>query len=185
MLASLESENSAVVNCYLDLRQDSAHLEQFVRRQIAACIDQVTAAQRKYLETCGNVIAGQLAAARALGARGLAVFVATDEPVRLLTAMPFAVSFGDSLTLSASPDLLPLVQLKEMYGRFSVVVAQPGGLQVAEVDLGEVSIKLWAANPQTGTGADTPAGSAVATSGDLLKRKSTRAPSSFGSPGSI
>jgi len=58
--------------------------------------------------------------------------------------MPFAVPFRRSLTVSEAPDLLPLVQLKELYGRFLIVMAEPGGLQLAEVNLGDVSIKVWA-----------------------------------------
>jgi hypothetical protein len=58
--------------------------------------------------------------------------------------MPFAVPFRRSLTVSRSPDLLPLVQLKELYGRFLIVMAEPQGLQLAEVNLGDVSVKVWA-----------------------------------------
>jgi hypothetical protein len=59
--------------------------------------------------------------------------------------MPFAVPFRNSLTVSASPDLFLLLQLREMYGSFKVIVAHAEGLQVAEVNLGEVSVQAWAA----------------------------------------
>jgi hypothetical protein len=96
------------------------------------------------LEACVDVIEAQLESELPLRARGLALFAAADGKAPLLSAMPFAVPFRRSLTVSRSPDLLPLVQLKELYGRFLIVMAEPEGLQLAEVNLGDVSVKVWA-----------------------------------------
>jgi hypothetical protein len=95
-------------------------------------------------QSCIAAIEDQLESEMPQRARGLAVFTVADGKAPILSAMPFAVPFRSSYTVSRSPDLLPLVQLKELYGRFMVVLADPAGLQLAEVNLGDVSIKAWA-----------------------------------------
>jgi hypothetical protein len=144
LLANLRPADGAVVSCYLDLGQDKSTLHTFVRNRLGAELARVPAAQRGALEACIDVIEAQLESEMPVRARGLAVFMTADGKASLLSAMPFAVPFRRSLTVSSSPDLLPLVQLKELYGRFQVVLAAPEGLQLAEVNLGDVSVKVWA-----------------------------------------
>ena len=144
LLANLRPAGGAVVSCYLDLGQDKSMLHTFVRNRLQAELARFPAAQRGAFEACSDVIEAQLESEMPLRARGLAIFVAATGKASLLSAMPFAVPFRRSLTVSKAPDLLPLVQLKELYGRFQVVLAAPEGLQLAEVNLGDVSVKAWA-----------------------------------------
>jgi hypothetical protein len=144
LLANLRPAAGAVVSCYLDLGQEKSMLQSFVRNRLGAELARVPAAQRGAFEACIDVIEAQLESDLPLRARGLAIFAAADGKAPLLSAMPFAVPFRRSLTVSRSPDLLPLVQLKELYGRFLIVMAEPQGLQLAEVNLGDVSVKVWA-----------------------------------------
>ncbi len=144
LLANLRPAGGAVVSCYLDLGQDKSTLQSFVRNRLATELARVPAARRVALEACIHVIEAQLESDLPLRARGLAIFAAADGKASLLSAMPFAVPFRMSLTVSRSPILLPLVQLKERYGRFLIVMAEPEGLRLAEVNLGDVSVKVWA-----------------------------------------
>ena len=144
LLASLRPAGGSVVSCYLDLSDDRSALHDFVRNRLGAELARAPAAQRSAFEACTDVIEAQLESEKPLQARGLAVFAAVDGKAPLLSAMTFAVPFRRSLNVSRSPDLLPLVQLKELYGRFQVVLAAPEGLQLAEVNLGDVSVKAWA-----------------------------------------
>jgi hypothetical protein len=144
LLANLRPAAGAVVSCYLDLGQEKSMLQSFVRNRLGAELARVPAAQRGAFEACIDVVEAQLESDLPLRARGLAIFAAADGKAPLLSAMPFAVPFRRSLTVSRSPDLLPLVQLKELYGRFLIVMAEPQGLQLAEVNLGDVSVKVWA-----------------------------------------
>jgi hypothetical protein len=153
LLANLRPAAGAVVSCYLDLGQDKSTLSTFVRNRLGAELARVPGARRGALEACIDAIEAQLDSDLPLQTRGLAIFAAADGKAPLLAAMPFAVPFRRSLTVSSSPDLLPLVQLKELYGRFLIVMAQPKGLQLAEVNLGDVFMKVWAttsANVVTG-----------------------------------
>jgi len=144
LLANLRPAGGSVVSCYLDLSDDRSALHAFVRNRLGAELARAPAAQRSAFEACTDVIEAQLESEMPLQARGLAVFAAVDGKAPLLSAMTFAVPFRRSLNVSKSPDLLPLVHLKELYGRFQVVLAAPEGLQLAEVNLGDVSVKAWA-----------------------------------------
>jgi hypothetical protein len=130
------------------LGQDRSQLRTFVRNRLRAELARVPGAQRGALEACIGVIEAQLESDLPLRTRGLAIFAAADGKAPLLAAMPFAVPFRRSVTVSNSPDLLPLVRLKELYGRFLIVMAEPKGLQLAEVNLGDVAVKIWATTSQ-------------------------------------
>lgn len=144
LLANLRPADGAVVSCYLDLGQGKSMLQTLIRNRLEAELARVPAAHRSAFEDCFDVIEAQLESDLPLRARGLAIFAAAAGKAPLLSAMPFAVPFRSSLTVAISPDLLPLMQLKELYGRFLIVIAEPEGLQLAEVNLGNVSVKVWA-----------------------------------------
>jgi len=149
LLVGMRPSPHPVISVYLDLGQETGQLARFVRRRITACTNSIPAAQRARLRACGESVIEQLFHEQAPHARGLAIFAAADGAAPLLTAMPFAAPFRNGLTVSSSPDIFPLLQLREMYGRFTIVAAQPEGLQVAEVNLGEIAIRAWVATPQS------------------------------------
>jgi hypothetical protein len=150
LLANLRPAGGIVISCYLDLAEERSRLENFVRNRLGALLVRVPDGQRGALQSCIDVIHTQLESDLPMRTRGLAVFAAADGKAPLLSAMPFAVPFRNSLSVSRSPDLLPLLKLKELYGRFMIVMARPEGLQLAEVNLGDVSVKVWATNPHAG-----------------------------------
>ena len=100
LLANLRPAAGAVVSCYLDLGQDKSMLQTFVRNRLGAELARVPAAQRGAFEACIDVIEAQLESEMPLRTRGLAVFAAADGKAPLLSAMPFAVPFRRSLTVS-------------------------------------------------------------------------------------
>lgn len=146
-LAGMRPSPHPVISAYLDLRQETARLKRFVHRRIAACANVLPAHQRVRLRACAESIIEQLADQPPPHAHGLAIFATADGAAPVLSAMPFAAPFRNSLTVSPSPDLFPLLRLREMYGRFTIITAQPEGLRVVEVNLGEVAIRAWAATP--------------------------------------
>lgn len=155
LLANLRPGATPVVSCYLDLTQGTDRLERFVEHQLAAHAGQMPFHHHRALLSCIGLIRAELAGDLPQQTRGLALFIATDGAAPLLAALPFAMPFGNMVTVSASPDLLPLLRLKAMYGWFMIVLARRDGLQVAEVDLGDVSVRAWAANPwKPATGTD-------------------------------
>ena len=161
LLAGIRTTPDPVISVYLDLRRETAELKRFVRRRIAACAKALPAFQRARLRACGESVIEQLADEQVPHAHGLAIFAAADGAAPVLSAMPFAAPFRNGLTVSPSPDLFPLLQLREMYGRFTIITAQPEGLQVVEVNLGEVAIRAWAATPKPPSSIPGPDGTAT------------------------
>ena len=103
-------------------------LQTFSRNRPGAELARVPTAHRDAFEDCFDVIEAQLESDLPLRARGLAVFAAAAGKAPILSAMPFAVPFRSSLTVAKTPDLLPLMQLKELYGRVLIVSAELEGL---------------------------------------------------------
>ena len=152
LLANLKPSSArTVVSCYLDLREEHSRLETFVREHMAAHLTQIPTRQLAGFKRSINAIIAQLDASKPRQPHGLALFYAVDGDATLLSAMPFAAPLHNRLSVSTSPDLLPLIQLRELYGRFMFVLANPAGLQVVEVNLGEISLKAWIPCPVSGT----------------------------------
>jgi len=160
-LAGFKPGDGHVISCYLDLSQGRSRLVRFVRSRVASCAKTFPAGQAAALKAGCDTVVDRILSRAPDNARGLAVFVSTGPEGSLLSALPFAVPFHNSLSISSSPDLFPLLQLREMYGRFMIVLAREDGLQVAEVNLGEVSVRAWVAIRESAVLGDARTGTAM------------------------
>ena len=148
ILAGLRPGTDPVISCYLDVRRGTRRTLRFVRDRLADCARALPEADRRSLRIAGDLIAAQLHTGLPPRTCGVAIFIAADGASAPFAALPFAVPLRNSLSIAASPDLFPLLQLKEMYGRFAFILARPRSLHLAAVNLGEVSTRAWLAAPQ-------------------------------------
>lgn len=144
LLANLRPTSGAIVSCHLNLGHGRPMLRAFIRSRLGAELARLPGEQRGAFKSCIDLIEAQLESDLPTRTRGLAIFAAADREPSLLSAMPFAVPFRNSLGISRSPDLMPLLQLEKLYGRFMILVAEPEDVRLAEVNLGDVAFKTWA-----------------------------------------
>lgn len=154
MLADREPESSPVISCYMDAGQTAHQLETFIRNRLSTYMSGIDADQSFPHEEILKVLMEGIGSDLPPRTEGLAVFADSKSPVSMLAVMPFAVPLHNSLTVSAIPDIFPLLHIKKAYGRFLIVLAQPQGLEIAEVNLGDPSLKAWVANRDPRTGHD-------------------------------
>jgi len=143
LLANLRPAARVMVSCYLDLNMKSEQLENFIREKVTCQLSHRPDNCFAGLEEGVRLISTQLYAAKSAQARGLAVFCTIDSNATLLSSMPFAAPLRNRISVAASPDLLPLIQLRELYGRFMILLAKPDGMHIVEVNLGAIAVKAW------------------------------------------
>jgi len=143
MLANLRPESHFVVSCYLDISMKSSQLMDFVRGELNRQMARHPKCDLSLLEEEIESGITQLQSKESTRMQGLAFFFSIDSKVKLLSKLPFAAPLRNRLSISAIPDLLPLIQLRELYGRFMFVLARHEGIYVAEVDLGDILVKAW------------------------------------------
>ncbi len=148
LLTHLAPNKETLVSCYLDIGQTRRQLDHFVHNILGSQLEQAFAAQRLKRASVQKIVEDLLASEMPPRTRGLAFFIAVEDAARLVTAIPLAVPLRNSVTISQAPDLLPLIQLRELYGRFRIALVRPQGIQIAEVNLGDIAVKAWVANPQ-------------------------------------
>jgi hypothetical protein len=79
--------------------------------------------------------------------RGAAVF-ARGGPEPFFLALQFQVSVPDWIVADAIPNLFHLVELKDTYHRFVLLLMTEASARILEINLGAVTTEVWAQRPE-------------------------------------
>ena len=144
-LATVEETTSPMISCYLNLEtgENQAAFESRVRLLQKSLTDkelldfQAAANQiREYLKENAN-----------RESRGTAIFArGGDEPFFL--PLQFRVPLPDWIAIGSSPNIYHLVELKDTYHRFVILIATEEKARILEVNLGEVTTELLRERPE-------------------------------------
>ncbi len=147
-LATLKQTDSPVISCYLDLSQSEARfsydlqeraelLEKSLRGQDLIEFHEAMQAIESYLENNLDP-----------HSKGVAFFSrAGQEP--LFLALEFQVPVPNWLVTDNVPNIYHLIELKEIYHRFIIVLATDDGQRVVEVNMGRVTESVWTDYPES------------------------------------
>lgn len=145
-LATLKQTESPVVSCYLDLSQSEARfsydlqeraelLEKSLRGQDLIEFHEAMQAIESYLEHNLDP-----------HSKGIAFFSrAGHDP--LFLALEFQVPVPNWLVTDNVPNIYHLIELKEIYHRFIIVLVNHDGQRIVEVNMGRVTESVWADYP--------------------------------------
>lgn len=146
-LATLEETNAPVISCYLNLEKSLAASQSFIRGRAGVL--------RKIL--FGEGLAGfdeALAQVEAFvgtellpEAKGVAIFARGGE-LPLFLPLQFRLPLPDWFAVTALPNIYHLVELKDNYHRYVVLLAYEASLRILEVNLGEATEQLWTMRPE-------------------------------------
>jgi rubrerythrin len=146
-LASLEESGSPVISCYLDTGRGTAGYRsaldqrvQLLRKSLAgwalADFEQGLAGIERFLSE-------QLDQ----GTRGAAVFArAGTRPFFL--GLQFHVQVPTWIAVGTSPNIYHLVELKDNYDRYVILLATESGARIVGVNLGSITEQIWRARPE-------------------------------------
>lgn len=146
-LAATEETDGAVMSCYLNFQNGGVANREFFQNRISLLrktlaepllngFEEAVARTCDYLDTELFAESG-----------GLAVFArGGKEPFFL--PLQFQVPLPDWIAVGAFPNIFHLVELKDTYHRFVILISTEEKAQILEVTLGGITQKLWRERPQ-------------------------------------
>jgi len=146
-LVTLEETEAPVVSVYMNLQTNTVELQEFTRHRLALLKGSLPQEQLSHfqqaMERIGRYVAEELD--KSMG--GAAIF-ARNGTSPFFLALQFQVPLPNMIVGGSYANIYPLVELKDTFHRYVVVVMNDRGARIVEVDLGEVTKELWAAQPQ-------------------------------------
>ncbi len=149
ILASVEETDAPFISCYLNLEDDQDNWRQTIndRARLLRLIlkgddlDDLEYALDK-IETC-------MATELLPESKGVAIFVRGIFGGAFMLPMQFAAPLPNWITVYPTPNIYHLVELKDTYHRYVVLLAMPDFARIMEVNLGAVSTAAWLERPES------------------------------------
>ncbi len=154
LLANVERGETPMLSCYLNLRQNKTACRTFLNKQLQAVRQSLRPEELNGFDEASGWIHASLDSIPPQTA-GLALFARNGSGGPFYLVIPLAVPVGNRLSYYTVPDLYPLVESSERYGRFLLVFSGPGGMQLLDVNLGAASVQAWSALPPAISDLDT------------------------------
>jgi hypothetical protein len=144
-LIALEETEAPVVSCYAQLGRSS--LPRLLDRRYGAIGKVLGRQERVLFEAAFERVQRCLATEIRLTTRGVAAFArAGTRPFFL--CLQFQVPLPDRLSVSSTPDIYHLVELKDTYHRYVVLISTEDRARILEVNLGAITRELWTERPE-------------------------------------
>jgi rubrerythrin len=146
-LATVEEAESPLISCYLDLsngvigcRDELDARFQVLRRSLPV------RASAEFDESAGRIEA-YLNGSISQRTRGLAVFVRAGAAPFWL-ALQFEVPLPNWIAVGSTPNIYHLVELKDNYDRYVILLTTEASARIIGVNLGSVTAQLWRSRPE-------------------------------------
>ncbi len=143
-LATLGSSDALMLSCFVSFENGipRRHLLERRARVIRATLP---ARQRDAFDETVARIYAQLEQ-RSARTRGMAIFARLGEAA-FFQALEFRVALPELLILDRAPVIYPLVELKDTFHRFVVLISTEASARILEVSLGAVTREIWQIAP--------------------------------------
>lgn len=145
-LVTLPENGSPILSVYVDLtaRDEAKRILQERCRVLEKTIDPSMSGD--FQRAVGH-LEGFLDKLGATNSRGLALFIRDgEEPISL--SAEFHVAFPTEVSLDTVPNVYRLVEIKDNYDRFVVLISNEREARILEVSLGAVTRQLWTERPE-------------------------------------
>jgi len=147
ILATMKETEMPVVSCYLNTEQGYPSCQAFLAERTILLKRIIPPEQRDSLDHSLERIESYVHEnAYARDVRGIAVFVRTVENPFLL-GLRFHVPLPNLLLVDSVPNIFHLVELKETYDRYVVVLMTGKRAAILEINLGTVTRQTWSEHP--------------------------------------
>ena len=145
-LASLPEADEPVISCYLDLRTPIESLRSSFAMWATAARHSLPKETRPSFDAAKTDIVQAMKQTWPDEVRSVAIFARPGTP-ELLMVQPFSATLETHFDVSPKPAIFPLVQLKDRFNRFVVVVCTEETGRIVEVTLGAVSEEIMTSRP--------------------------------------
>lgn len=146
-LSIVPEMESPLISCYLDLSVGVIACREELEARMHLLRKSLPVRNVPELEQCSAKIEAFLDADLLPGTRGLAIFVrAGDQPFWL--ALQFEVALPTWIAAGATPNIYHLVELKDNYDRYVILLTTERSARIIGVNLGSVTAQLWRRRPE-------------------------------------
>jgi protein required for attachment to host cells len=144
-LIELDETESPVVSYFLDCEDPDGSL--IVREQVMAARKALDVDQRAAFDRAIDRIEDHVPWKLDDSTRSVAVFARSGSSP-LFLVMEFEATLPTQLVVESTPAVFPLVELKDNYHRYVLMICNEESARVLEVSLGSVTRELWSRRPE-------------------------------------
>jgi ribosomal protein L30E len=145
-LATLPENGAPVLSAYFDLRRPVEVLRAAFETWSTAARNALPKAERPMFDNAKSEIRAMLKQVWPADIQGLASFARSgDHP--LLMALPFQAALETHFQVSNRPAVFPLIQLKDRFHRFVLVICTEDTGRIMELTLGAVTEEILTTRP--------------------------------------
>ena len=145
-LATLEETRSPVISCYLDLSTIYPGYKTVFDDRVQVLQRTVQEEVRHDFEQALYKIQEFFGARAIAGSSSLAIFSRAGERP-LFLPLSFAAPLPNRIAVSSTPSIYDLVELRDNYNRYAVLLATEHSAHILGINLGSVTEEIWRSRP--------------------------------------
>lgn len=146
-LAVVEETNAPMISCYLNLEKGPAACQNFIRGRAGVLRKILFGEGLTGFDEALAQVEAFVATELLPEAKGVAIFARGGESP-LFLPLQFRLPLPDWFAVTALPNIYHLVELKDNYHRYVVLLAHEDNVRILEVNLGEATEQLWTMRPE-------------------------------------
>ena len=146
-LATVEEAESPLISCYLDLSKGVIGCRDDVDARFQTIRKSFPARSGAEIGESADRIAAYLNGSISERTQGLAVF-SRGGPTPFWLPLQFEVPLPNWIAVGSTPNIFHLVELKDNYDRYVILLTTETSARIIGVNLGSVTAQLWRARPE-------------------------------------
>ena len=147
LLASVEESEAPFISAYLNLENGQAGWRETLDGRARILRRVLKGYDLADFEDALGKIESWLATDLLPEAKGAAIFVRGTFGGAFMMPMQFAATLPNWIAVYPTPNIYHLVELKDTYHRYVVLLAMPDRVSILEVNLGAATIRAWINQP--------------------------------------
>jgi protein required for attachment to host cells len=146
-LATLPETDAPVISCYVAIAKGRVKDRKTFEHQLRSIHNAWKGSRLQDLAQARQRIEAYLASELLPDTKGVAVFSRAGHQPYFLP-LQFHVAVPDWVTVDNTPNIYHLVELKDTYHRYVVMICSETRARILEVNLGSVTAQLWKERPE-------------------------------------
>lgn len=146
-LVTLEETNAPVISCYLTLGDEPSSWRTAFNQRLHVLQRTLRGDAREGFEEAVDQIEGYLDSELAPESKGVAIFARGGEKPFFLP-LQFQVALPTWLVVNSTPNIYHLVEMKDTYHRFVIMLFSTENARILEVNLGAITEAIWRERPE-------------------------------------
>lgn len=146
-LATLPEAGAPVISCYLNLETSESGYRHALDERVRLLRKSLAGETRRPFEEALSQIEGHLRGGVPAGTTGLAAFARGGQRPFFLP-LQFRVPLPNWIAVNTTPNIYHLVELKDTYHRYVVLISREGNARILGVNLGAVTEDVWKKFPE-------------------------------------